>query len=152
VAELPEPKLQTVSLRTLADDVQSLMRERLDGVQYNCRVETLSVIADPDLLGQAVINLLHNAVDAVADVETPAVELACTREDEAVVISVADNGKGIPAQFREDIFVPFFTTKTGGSGIGLSVVRQIALKHGGWVSAAPNAAGGASFKLVLPLR
>ena len=68
-------------------------------------------MADPDLLGQAVINLLHNAGDAVADVEKPAIELAFTLEDQAVVISVIDNGKGIPAQFREDIFVPFFTTK-----------------------------------------
>ena len=132
VAELPEPKLQTVSLRTLADDVQSLMRERLDGVHYSCRIVTLSVMADPDLLGQAVINLLHNAVDAVTDMQNPAIELACTQEDKAVVISVTDNGKGIPVQFCEDIFVPFFTTKSGGSGIGLSVVRQIAL--GGMVA------------------
>lgn len=50
-----------------------------------------------------------------------------------MVISVADNGKGMPAQFRRDIFVPFFTTKGEGSDIGLSVVRQIALKHGGCV-------------------
>lgn len=151
MAEVPEPKLRTVWLRTLADDVQALMRERLNGVHYSCRMEAVSVMADPDLLGQAVINLLHNAVDAVADVEKPAIELACTLEDQAVVISVTDNGKGIPAQFREDIFVPFFTTKCGGSGIGLSVVRQIVLKHGGRVSASTNDAGGASFRLAIPL-
>ena len=151
MADVPEPKLRIVSLRTLADDVQALMRERLHGVHYSCRMEAASVMADPDLLGQAVINLLHNAVDAVADVEKPAIELACTLEDQAVVISVIDNGKGIPAQFREDIFVPFFTTKCGGSGIGLSVVRQIALKHGGRVSAGTNDAGGATFRLAIPL-
>jgi nitrogen fixation/metabolism regulation signal transduction histidine kinase len=148
VAELPEPRPQSISLQTLADDVRALMR--LDGIRYDCRIEVTCVTADPDLLGQAVINLLHNAVDAVTGVEDPAITLACREEDGAVIIAVSDNGKGIPAQFREDIFVPFFTTKAGGSGIGLSVVRQIALKHGGWVSADSNESGGATFKLVLP--
>jgi two-component system, NtrC family, nitrogen regulation sensor histidine kinase NtrY len=143
-------KLQTVSLQTLADDVQALMRERLDGVHYGCRMEALSATVDPDLLGQAVINLLHNAVDAVAGQQNPTIELACMTEEKAIVISVSDNGKGIPAQFSDDIFVPFFTTKCGGSGIGLSVVRQIALRHGGWVSAGTNPMGGATFRLVLP--
>lgn len=148
VAELPEPKPQSISLQTLADDVRALMR--LDGIRYDCRIEAASVTADPDLLGQAVINLLHNAVDAVAGAENPAITLAALQEDDAVIIAVSDNGKGIPIQFREDIFVPFFTTKAGGSGIGLSVVRQIALKHGGWVSADSNDTGGATFRLVLP--
>lgn len=152
VAELPEPKPQTIALQTLADDVTALMRERLDGVAYQCRVETPSITADPDLLGQAVINLLHNAVDAVAGRDRPAITLAFVREENLVVISVSDNGKGIAQEFREDIFVPFFTTKAAGSGIGLSVVRQIALKHGGWVSADNNSAGGATFRLVLPQR
>jgi len=150
VAELPEPKMQCVSLATMADDMRALMRERLDGIRYDCRVEAASVTADPDLLGQAVMNLLHNAVDAVMGRPDPTIALDCFEEDGAVIISVSDNGKGIPAQFREDIFVPFFTTKANGSGIGLSVVRQIALKHGGWVSAGSNPIGGASFKLVLP--
>jgi nitrogen fixation/metabolism regulation signal transduction histidine kinase len=152
VAELPEPKPQTIALQPLADDVKALMQARLDGISYECRVETPSMIADPDLLGQAVINLLHNAVDAVAGRDRPAIMLAFAREEDAVVISVSDNGKGITAEFREDIFVPFFTTKASGSGIGLSVVRQIALRHGGWVSADSNPAGGATFRLVLPSR
>jgi C4-dicarboxylate-specific signal transduction histidine kinase len=150
VAELPEPKLKTVPLQTLADDARALMRERLAGIGYSACVETVSVTADPDLLSQAVINLLHNAVDAVAGHSDPAIALACRNQDDAVVISVCDNGGGIAPQFREDIFVPFFTTKKDGSGIGLALVRQIALKHGGWVSAENNAGGGATFRLVLP--
>ena len=58
----------------------------------------------------------------------------------------------MPAEYADDIFVPFFTTKAGGSGIGLSVVRQIALKHGGQVSASANPSGGATFCLSLPER
>jgi nitrogen fixation/metabolism regulation signal transduction histidine kinase len=150
VAELPEPKLQAFSLQTLADDVKTLMQNRLDGIHYECRVEAPSMTADPDLLGQAVLNLLHNAVEAVAEQANPAVSLTFSRDDGMIVISVFDNGKGIPDDFREDIFVPFFTTKAGGSGIGLSVVRQVVLKHGGWVSACTNDIGGTTFKLVIP--
>jgi two-component system nitrogen regulation sensor histidine kinase NtrY len=150
VAELPEPKLQTVALQTLADDVQALLRERLDGIGFTCLVEASVVTADPELLGQAVINLLHNAIDAVADRENPAIELTSMQEDDGVVISVADNGAGIPTKSLEDIFVPFFTTKATGSGIGLSVVRQIALKHGGRVFTENNPAGGATVRLMLP--
>jgi nitrogen fixation/metabolism regulation signal transduction histidine kinase len=150
IAELPDANLKAVSLQMLTDDVHALMHERLARVCFVCRVEAATVIADPDLLSQAVINLLHNAVDAAMDCEDPTVELVCMLEDHHVVISVADNGKGIPVQFREDIFVPFFTTKAAGSGIGLSVVRQIALKHGGHISVDSNTSGGATFRLMLP--
>lgn len=150
VAELPEPKLQNVSLHVLVHDVEALMRDRLGEICYSARVEAPSITADPELLGQAMINLLHNAADAVEGCEKPAIELSCIAQDGTVVISIADNGKGIAADLREDIFVPFFTTKASGSGIGLSVVRQIALKHGGSVHADSNPGGGATFRLVLP--
>ena len=63
---------------------------------------------------------------------------------------MSDNGKGVAAEFAKDIFVPFFTTKSGGSGIGLAIVRQIALKHGGKVEAQSNIPRGAVFKMILP--
>ena len=150
MAELPEPVLENVPLQAFADSIRTLMKQRLDGVRSTSRIEADSMTADSDLLSQAVINLLHNAADAVAGSNDPAIELVCRREDEAVLISVTDNGKGVPAEFTEDIFVPFFTTKSGGSGIGLAIVRQIALKHGGRVEAESNAPHGSVFKLVLP--
>lgn len=150
MAELPEPVLENVPLQAFADSIRTLMKRRLDGVRYTSRIEAQSITADPDLLSQAVINLLHNAADAVAGMDGPAIELACTRDGDTVVISVTDNGKGVPAEFTEDIFVPFFTTKSGGSGIGLAIVRQIALKHGGKVEAESNVPHGSVFKLVLP--
>jgi two-component system nitrogen regulation sensor histidine kinase NtrY len=128
------------------------MQGRLEGISYNSRIEVASMIADPDLMSQAVINLLHNAVDAVTETRNPSIELACTREDGAIVISVTDNGRGIPVEFMDDVFVPFFTTRSGGSGIGLSIVRQIALRHGGQVQARANSVGGTTFKLALPDR
>ena len=151
MAELPEPRLQTLALRDFLSEIDTLMRTRLDGLGYISQVEPedLSAVADPGQLSQAVINLLHNAADAVSEVECPAITLSCRREQDRIVISVSDNGKGVPAQFTEDIFVPFFTTKPQGSGIGLSIVRQIALKHGGQVTVSQNSAGGATFTLSL---
>ncbi len=150
IAELPEPRLQAIPLRAFADQMQTLMAGRLAGIGFESRIEMESVTADPDLMGQAVINLLHNAVDAVAAVEHPRIELACACQGDAVVISVSDNGRGVPPDHADDIFVPFFTTKPGGSGIGLAVVRQIALKHGGQVGVSANPSGGATFRLTLP--
>jgi nitrogen fixation/metabolism regulation signal transduction histidine kinase len=152
MAQLPEPQLQTISLRAFADDIQTLMAGRLEGVRCQCRVDAETVMADPDLLSQAVINLLHNAVDAVAGRKDPLIEIEFARADQALVISVKDNGEGVAAEFADDIFVPFFTTKPAGSGIGLSMVRQILLKHGGRVEANTNETGGATFRLILPDR
>ena len=152
IAELPEPRLQAIPLRAFADQMQTLMAGRLVGIGFQSRIEMESVTADPDLMSQAVINLLHNAVDAVAAVEHPRIELACASQNGAVVISVSDNGKGVSPDHADEIFVPFFTTKTGGSGIGLAVVRQIALKHGGQVGVLANPSGGTTFRLTLPDR
>ena len=150
MAALPEPALQTIALQPFADEIHTLMQQRLDGVRYTSTIEAAFVRADPDLLSQAVINLLHNAADAVAGRADPAIALTCTRQENEVVISISDNGGGVAEAIAEDIFVPFFTTKTQGSGIGLSIVRQIALKHGGRVWVSRNPAGGASFQIGLP--
>jgi len=152
MAELPEPRLQNISLPDFIAGIGTLMRGPLNGIAYRSRVEAGGVKADPDQLSQAVINLLNNAVDAVAGVAGPAIELACMRESGQIVIAVTDNGKGISPGAAEDIFVPFFTTKPQGSGIGLSIVRQIALKHGGAIAVSKSATGGARFTLSLPDR
>jgi len=112
--------------------------------------ETLEVNADGDLLDQALINLLRNAMDALAAKKDGRIALSGRRgEDGAVLLAVADNGPGIPAKAREKIFVPFYTTKRQGTGVGLTLVRQIAAVHGGEVTAADTPGGGATFVLRL---
>ena len=110
----------------------------------------LTVTADADLLEQAAINLLKNAVDAVRDRPGAAVRLSIGLDDEQVTLTVADNGPGLPIDDPEGVFVPFFTTKAGGSGVGLALARQIALAHGGRLEHRPARPNGAVFQLILP--
>ena len=154
VAELPEPRREEVSARDFVAGLDRLMAGLLTerAVAYSSRIEPADarILADPELLEQAMINLLKNALEAVAEAPSPRIELVCVRADGLVVLSVADSGKGLPETDPEQVFTPFFTTKAGGSGIGLSLARQIALAHGGALTAAPNAPSGAVFRLSLP--
>jgi signal transduction histidine kinase len=110
----------------------------------------LAVDADPDLLAQLLINLLRNAAAAVDGVAVPEVRLeAAAMKAGRVAIDVIDNGSGVPEAQRQDIFLPFFTTKADGTGVGLSLARQIALAHGGALSCEPMAPAGTRFRLLL---
>lgn len=134
-SEIPNPVLGDVKLGELVAGLDTLMSSRFQekGVKF------LSIISDTDceitadsaLLTHALINLLTNAIEAVSTIPQPAVELRVEVAGDAVVISVSDNGPGIRDDEREQIFVPFYTTKASGSGIGLSLAQQIAIAHGG---------------------
>ena len=123
-----------------------------DPIAYSSAVQPawLTIDADPDLLEQAAINLLKNAVDAVRGRPGAQVRLTCTLEADQVALTVADNGPGLPLADPEGVFVPFFTTKQGGSGIGLTLARQIALEHGGRLEHRAAPPHGAVFQLLLP--
>jgi nitrogen fixation/metabolism regulation signal transduction histidine kinase len=125
LARLPPPDLRRVDLAALVTKVVKL-EQRLP-----VRIErggSLAVRADPDQLEQALINLLRNAVEAVPQ-DGGAVSLRWRRDAARAVIEVQDNGPGPPP--ANDLFVPFYTTKPTGSGIGLALVRQIAEAHDG---------------------
>ena len=110
--------------------------------------ETLEVAADIELLDQALINLVRNAIEALRDTADGRIILSAQRDpDGRVAIAVADNGPGIAPDQREKIFVPFFTTKRQGSGVGLTLVRQIATAHGATVDVSETSRGGATFNL-----
>lgn len=121
-------------------------------IAYSSAVQPswLTIEADPDLLEQAAINLLKNAVDAVRGRPGAQVRLTCTLAEDQMALTVADNGPGLPVDDPEGVFVPFFTTKDGGSGIGLTLARQIALSHGGRLEHRAASPQGAIFQLLLP--
>jgi two-component system nitrogen regulation sensor histidine kinase NtrY len=94
-------------------------------------------LADSDLLEQVLINLVLNAADAVKDCQNPRVDMIASLDDRGrPVIQVRDNGTGIAPENLDRVFVPFFSTKEGGSGIGLALSRQIMRLHHGSISAA----------------
>ncbi|HEU5482389.1 MAG TPA: ATP-binding protein, partial [Sphingomicrobium sp.] len=111
---------------------------------------TLSLDADPELLAQAVLNLLRNSIRATSSLDEPLVNLAIAREPNGRCrIEVRDNGEGIAEERREDIFLPFYTTHKGGSGVGLSFARQVALAHGGSICALDAEEGGATLRIIV---
>ena len=115
------------------------------GVSLLTSVEpgTLELDADPELLDQALINLMRNAIEALRDATEGKIVLAASRDlDGRTVIQVIDNGPGIPLAQREKVFVPFFTTKRQGSGVGLTLARQIMMVHGGMIALTDTAGGG----------
>jgi two-component system nitrogen regulation sensor histidine kinase NtrY len=154
MAELPPPALELLPVGAFIYRVDQLMRPTLEsrGIAYSSSVDPpdMGVRADVGLLEQVLINLLHNAMEALSGVADPRIELRCQIRDEDCVISISDNGKGLGNGSLEHIFVPFFTTKPGGSGIGLSLARQIAHAHHGQLEAASNEPRGAVFTLSIP--
>jgi nitrogen fixation/metabolism regulation signal transduction histidine kinase len=111
---------------------------------------SLAIDADPDLLAQLLINLLRNAAEAAAGEAQPQVSLIATAlKGGRTAVDVTDNGPGVPETLRQDIFLPFFSTKTDGTGVGLSLARQIALAHDGALTCEPAEPRGTRFRLLL---
>jgi two-component system, NtrC family, nitrogen regulation sensor histidine kinase NtrY len=142
---LPQPKLKSVKLKDLIETVANLMRPEIKKttIQFitSCESEYLVLQIDEEMIGQVLINLVKNAMEAInlnENVRTSnrqgKIELTGRNIGNAIVIEVADNGPGIIPEAINRIFVPFFTTKKTGSGIGLALSRQIMQMHNGSLS------------------
>jgi signal transduction histidine kinase len=120
-------------------------------VTLSLQPEALELVADPHLLGQVVLNLLKNAGEAARDhAEAPGVAIRIVPgEAGRVHLTVADNGPGVPHALREDIFLPFFTSKQHGTGVGLSFARQIVLLHKGVIGLCADEGEGGRFEVVI---
>ena len=117
-------------------------------ITLSVQPEELLLYADEQLIHQVVFNLLKNAVQALSDTPDAAIHLSAhCEEGERVNIEVSDNGPGIAADVAEQIFVPFFTTKQDGSGVGLSISRQIMRLHNGSITLKKSIPGQTTFRL-----
>jgi len=134
---LPSLKPERFQAGELLGKMEQLFRESLrkQSILFSCQsVCSIEVEADRQMMEQVLINLLSNAAEAVKHSEDPKIELACYKENQKhICISVRDNGEGIPADKLEQVFVPFFTTREKGSGIGLSLCKQIVQLHHGQI-------------------
>jgi len=133
LTKIPKPVFRETSVNELIDHVLVLLGKELEGIAVSLDhgKEDLCIQADPDLLGQVLINILINARDALKDIERPEIIIRTGVAGEQVYISVQDNGNGMDAETLTQAFIPFFTTKKEGSGIGLSLSRQIMQLHKG---------------------
>jgi len=155
VADLPPPTIRPIAAAALIENIGKLVNAEFE--RHNIRLLTQVTPADAvfpadaELLEHSILNLLQNALDATEHSVDAEITVECTVDASQVVITVADNGLGLPEHERDRLLLPFYSTKPDGSGIGLALVRQVALAHQGRLEIRSNEPRGAVVSIVLPM-
>lgn len=136
LTKIPKPNFQIFQISSLFERIKKLMTAELNekGIAFNISInpKSLELTADPEMIEQVIINLLINAKQSLEAQESAEIYLIASLDERGkILIRVIDNGPGIPEEVLEKIFIPFYSTKQNGSGIGLSLSRQIMRVHGG---------------------
>jgi nitrogen fixation/metabolism regulation signal transduction histidine kinase len=152
ITRLAPPEKKRVRLADLFETVLRLSEaecpESTVHFSFVVKPTELDVYADRDLLEPVLINILRNAWQACEGREDSTVVIrGRLNRRNNVVIEITDNGSGVPDKLGRKIFVPFFTTKENGSGVGLALARQVMIAHGGFIRVSSNDSGGATFSL-----
>ncbi len=150
LTSLPKPNLSKFTIDSLFRKCKILMESNIsNNIKITASVyhEDISIVADYAQVEQILINLIKNAIEALANKKNGTIHLKAFSTDDGTLIQVEDNGIGISGDIIEDIFVPFYTTKENGSGIGLSLSKQIMQNHDGTISV--NSAPGKGSKFTL---
>ena len=139
LSKLPKPKIKKIVIHTWLTHLKTLILEMIKDndiklditATNNCKV----VYGDESLLNQVMLNLVKNSIDATESSANKAIEIdVYLAANGRTVISVSDNGKGVSGEDLDKVFVPFFTTKENGNGIGMSLSKQIVNMHGGTIT------------------
>lgn len=155
------PKLTMVRMSPshVVDKTLRLLDQRLKSYDVKVRVERDTPLAhtrvDPGQLKEALVNIIINACEAMGPEGHIHISEHMDRAASlgpVAVVTIRDNGPGIPEAVRDEIFNPFFTTKEAGTGLGLSIAFNIISEHGGWLNAGPAPGGGAMFTITLPVK
>ena len=155
ISRAPQVRPRSIDVEAWGRELEALFRagDGAQGIEFTLRLgEDLPLLeADPDLMSQVLINLLRNAAEAARnEAERPQVSLTFLRTRSGrTQIEVEDNGAGVPEGLRQDIFLPFFTTKAKGTGVGLSLARQVVLAHRGSIAVTDGRKGGALFRILI---
>ncbi|MBD3844449.1 HAMP domain-containing protein [Bosea sp. SSUT16] len=149
----PKPPMTSeLRMRSIIDRVAAIAGPELARHKISVAVTDESgdatVRGDPDQLHQACLNLVLNAIDAMPNGGT--IHADVTAQGDTVSLTIRDEGAGVPAEMRDEIFNPFFTTKTKGTGLGLAKVQTVAEAHGGQATCASEPGRGAAFSITLP--
>jgi signal transduction histidine kinase len=150
--KITKPNLKKLFVRDLFENLHTLMQPTLDQKKIELEIVLkdtgLQMEVDVNLIEQVLINLVINALEAVKEKENPRIILSALQENNKTLIKVADNGSGISADLLDKIFIPFFSTKKSGSGIGLSLCKQIMLLHKGNILVYSREGEGTAFVLL----
>lgn len=135
---LPQPKIKTILVKGLIEKVAQFMRPEIKKTKIEflseCTSDFLTIQVDEEMIEQVLINLVKNSIEALSEIVGGKIKITGSHFGGAVIIEVVDNGSGIIKEALTRVFVPFFTTKKTGSGIGLSLSRQIMQMHNGSLS------------------
>lgn len=149
---LPEPVKRQTDLNQLIQHTTSLLKNDFNKAKIQLEIESdhepILLNIDYQLIEQVLINILKNALEVVENQENGTVKVQLFRNQEEVCVSIRDNGSGITDEAKEKIFMPFFSTKNRGSGIGLSLSKQIMQLHGGDIQLETELGNGSTFKMI----
>jgi signal transduction histidine kinase len=153
LANIPPPKFERIEIAELFGQLEILLQHQLESQEITLIQELnppdLILFADQHQIEQVLINLLQNAIQALEDALTKQIVLsAFIDESGKIILEVTDTGKGIEEEALSKIFIPFFTTKSKGSGIGLSLSKQIMRRHKGNIQVRSQIGEGSTFKLI----
>jgi len=152
LTRIPAPDPEMILCETLYKETAAFFKSELlkrsIRLILDVKEKDQEIKADRQLIEQVLINLVKNSIDALEGCPNPEITLACDCSSDKVTLSVSDNGAGIEDEILEDIFVPFYSTKSHGSGIGLSLVRQIMRLHGGNVKVTSTKGEGTVISLI----
>ena len=152
ISNVPVPQLKKLNVKKLLLNTKLLMQHLVDEKNIMLTISPIpknaSVMADSNLIEQVLINLINNSIHALKGIEDPTIKLNCVIEPDKTSIIVTDNGKGIEEEIINQIFIPFYTTKKYGSGIGLSLSKNILKKHGGNLLVSSQVGKYTSFSLI----
>lgn len=152
ISNVPIPQTQPVNVKKFLSEIEILMSS--NAKEAEVEIKTLPIPAnagikiDRKLIEQVLINLINNSIHALEGIKDPVVKLSCIVEQDKTLILVSDNGKGIEENIMNQIFIPFYTTKKNGSGIGLSLSKNILKKHGGNLLVSSEVGLNTTFTLV----
>ncbi|MEM1407869.1 MAG: ATP-binding protein, partial [Bacteroidota bacterium] len=145
LTKIPTPVFESVKIRERVNRILELFKNETQGVNIKVSISNdVLILADPELLDQVLINMIKNALDAMTGTDGPQLSIGCTTKN---IITISDNGSGIEEDKLDQIFIPFFTTKKDGSGIGLALSQQIMHLHKGKIDVHSEKGIGTTFNL-----
>lgn len=155
LTRVPPPALREMEAKAMLNDIiilmGAIMKNKGIDLEFTTPEKSIEFCGDQDQLEQVFINLIKNAIEALDGQEVKRIIVQLESRDSNVIFRIRDSGPGVPPELRDQIFIPFYTTKEEGTGIGLSLCRQIIYQHGGNLRANFPEEGGAEFIVTLPL-